>query len=1472
MAEEEEDQNSGWLEVKKKHRANSKLRTLSNPDGSVNKRHTLTPLSQSSQIYEAKNMQSICQVEAAKEAANIASHSNTSSADNPEVNKEVLIKKNIDAVRNIKWGDLDDVETYTISTSNANSKDKVENEDDAISWKPVSNGSSFDDEELVLEKLSIAVHNESSDDTLKEISKVPHEGLELKLVSSNDTVSIKQPDDTDDTKISDMTECKASHAIINNRSKDENHNVSGILESVESVTNTNVMPQVNKAARCLIDASVTNTGDISAEGGEFGDGNSEECKERFRERLWCFLFENLNRAVDELYLLCELECDKEQMNEAILVLEEAGSDFKELKGRMEHFENTKRGMPQSPKDGIPANVKTDHRRPHALSWEVRRMTTSSHRADILSSSLEAFQKIQLERASRHAARDTKVVNSSLANTQSNSGILVRASSKRREQNTNQEKQQRATISNQGNTITERPDGKDKVSVGNTPDKQLHAIVGGKRNSSSSDNEKEREKRSTATWKPMDAWKEQRNWEDILRSPMRSSTRASYAPGVARKGTERTRVLHDKLMSPEKKRKTALDLKKDAEEKHARAMRIRRQLENERIQRLQRTSDKLNRVNEWQAVRSLKLREGMHARHQRSESRHEAYLAQVVRRAGDESSKVNEVRFITSLNEENKKLILRQKLHDSEARRTEKLQVIKSKQKEDMAREEAVLGRRKLLEAEKLQRLAEIQRKKEEAQLRREEERRASSAAREAKTLEQLRKKEASARVQQEEAELLAQRLAERLRESEQRRKSYLEQIREKASMDFRDQSSVLMRRSFMKDGQNRSISANSVEDCTTSCISNAEESAKLVSTTQQQSLKRRTKKIRQRLMALKYEFNEPLVGTEHLGIGYRALVGTARAKVGRWLQELQRLRQARKEGAANIGLIVGEMVKFLDGKDPELHAARQAGLLDFISSALPASHTSKPEAYQVTMYLLRLLRIVLSMPQNRSYFLAQNLLPPMIPMLAASLENYIKIAASSSAGTSNIITSKTTENLDAIAEVLGGFLWTVTMILGHACSDDRQFQMQDGLLELIVSYQIIHRLRDLFALYDRPQIEGSPFPNSILLSLNFLAVLTSRQRTMFSIDWEACMSLATPENKVQQSTTQDDYLLDESNSLNREESTETVNCAETTITEVLHDGNKNSNGVCIEIKTIDEQLSLNKPVAFLLSAIAETGLVGLPSLLTAVLLQANNRLSSEQASYVLPSNFEEVATGVLKVLNNLALLDIVLLQRMLAKPDLKMELFHLMSFLLSYCTSKWKSTNDKNGLLLFESLLLLGCFALFCPGNQAVLHWGKSPTILHKVCDLPFVFFSDPELSPILASTLVAACYGSEQNRGLVLQELSVDMLLSLIKSCKKQSLPSQSNTPLHDSIQGGRKNQDEYSLKSSKKGIKIALGKGKANKGKTQRENRGLNKSCDECALKSNPNFMENSSTLMLHERFPSTFLDKAGEFFSSGSVNVQT
>lgn len=593
------------------------------------------------------------------------------------------------------------------------------------------------------------------------------------------------------------------------------------------------------------------------------------------------------------------------------------------------------------------------------------MTTSLHRAEVLASSLEAFKKIQKERNASYSTSQMAGVgpadyagpfvshdaHNSLNIRRDGGSDYVKSEKESREKKgaTNPTKGfstgerkiiERGKAYNVKSTHNTQASLKDSSVSNHTASKSFS--VGGKSRGSHessglnlpkrdrvlADNmsekaikshcqakvvcnvsDKDRERRDSTSWKSLDAWKEKRNWGDILSSPFRGSSRASYTPGMSRKSAERVRVLHDKLMSPDKRRKTALDMKKEAEEKHARALRIRSELETERVQKLQRTSEKLNRVNEWQADRSMKLREVMHARHQRSVSRHEAHLAQVVRKAGDESSKVNEVRFITSLNEENKKFVLRQKLHDSEIRRAEKLQVIKSKQKEDMAREEAVLERRRILEAEKLQRLAEIQRKKEEAQLRREEERKASSAAREAKAIEQQRKKVIRAKAQQEESELLAQKLAEKLAESEQRRKMYLEQIRERASMDFRDQSSPLMRRFHNKDNQGRSTSSSNVEDCQINIVS-VESSSALVSgnVTLQSSMKKRIKKIRQRLMALKHEFPDPLLNSESIGIGYRTTVGTARAKTGRWLQELQKLRQARK-GAGAIGLIITEIIK-----------------------------------------------------------------------------------------------------------------------------------------------------------------------------------------------------------------------------------------------------------------------------------------------------------------------------------------------------------------------------------------------------------------------------------------------------------------------------------------------------------------------------------------------------------------------------------
>lgn len=85
----------------------------------------------------------------------------------------------------------------------------------------------------------------------------------------------------------------------------------------------------------------------------------------------------MNRAIDELYFLCELESDVEQIKEALLVLDEAGVDFKDLKARVDGFDRVNKG-PGLPRPASAASTNSSistkgdlqQRRPHAIAWEV----------------------------------------------------------------------------------------------------------------------------------------------------------------------------------------------------------------------------------------------------------------------------------------------------------------------------------------------------------------------------------------------------------------------------------------------------------------------------------------------------------------------------------------------------------------------------------------------------------------------------------------------------------------------------------------------------------------------------------------------------------------------------------------------------------------------------------------------------------------------------------------------------------------------------------------------------------------------------------------------------------------------------------------------------------------------------------------------------------------------------------------------
>lgn len=173
-----------------------------------------------------------------------------------------------------------------------------------------------------------------------------------------------------------------------------------------------------------------------------------------------------------------------------------------------------------------------------------------------------------------------------------------------------------------------------------------------------------------------------------------------------------------------------------------------------------------------------------------------------------------------------------------------------------------------------------------------------------------------------------------------------------------------------------------------------------------------------------------------------------------------------------------------------------------------------------------------------------------------------------------------------------------------------------------------------------------------------------------------------------------------------------------------------------------------------------------------------------------------------KVLRNMAHLDLKRFQNTLAE-EYSMEFVHLLNHLLVSCgqnleisfstspsimsslthasearsdtedsalipnTTSFLSDqqeNNSNRLLLNEIILLIGYFTLRNAHNQSVLLWVKSPTILRRLCMLPFSYFHDHIHKHILIPTLICACFENVQNRDILENELNLEIVTKYLK------------------------------------------------------------------------------------------------------------
>uniref|UniRef100_A0A672SP22 S phase cyclin A-associated protein in the endoplasmic reticulum-like n=1 Tax=Sinocyclocheilus grahami TaxID=75366 RepID=A0A672SP22_SINGR len=141
-------------------------------------------------------------------------------------------------------------------------------------------------------------------------------------------------------------------------------------------------------------------------------------------------------------------------------------------------------------------------------------------------------------------------------------------------------------------------------------------------------------------------------------------------------------------------------------------------------------------------------------------------------------------------------------------------------------------------------------------------------------------------------------------------------------------------------------------------------------------------------------------------------------------------------------------------------------------------------------------------------------------------------------------------------------------------------------------------------------------------------------------------------------------------------------------------------------------------------------------------------------------NVIQVALQGLRFLNTFALLDLSAFQCVLGAEGLSLAFRHIASSLLWYCSQH--SSEE----LLHELIICVGYFTVNHPDNQVIVQSGRQPSVLQKLCQLPFQYFSHPRLIKVLFPSLICACYNNLQNKVILQQEMSCVLLATFIQDC----------------------------------------------------------------------------------------------------------
>ncbi|XP_014004070.2 S phase cyclin A-associated protein in the endoplasmic reticulum isoform X4 [Salmo salar] len=843
-------------------------------------------------------------------------------------------------------------------------------------------------------------------------------------------------------------------------------------------------------------------------------------------------------------------------------------------------------------------------------------------------------------------------------------------------------------------------------------------------------------------------------------------------------------MHEKLSSPSRKR-TIAESKKKHEEKQLKAQQLRDKLRDEKTHKLQKLLEREKEVRKWKEELLDQRRRMMEEKLLHAEFKRELQLQAIVKKAQEEEAKVNEIAFINTLEAQNKRHDVLAKLNEYEQRLNELQEERGRRQEEKQARDEAVQERKRALEAERQARVEELLMRRKEQEARIEQQKQEKERAREDAARERARDREerlaALSAAQQEAMEELQKKIQMKHDESSRRHMEQIEQRKEKAAelssgrhanTDYapkltpyerkkqcslcnvvittevhlyshtkgkrhqqavRDTSSIQGRELSDEEVEHLSLKKYIVDIVTDNTVSS--ESVK--DGEERQKARKKAKKLRTRMNSRAKEYETSMEAKTVPDSPYKA--------------KLQRL--------------VKDLVKQLQGQDSGQWAnTRVSGLdrtLGEISRILEKQNNEDQVAFQVGGGLSTLEQILQLVTANSTPTAVSRI--PIKSLCAAINTYYLACSRCHLNCTYVIFSNKIAFLMDLLLHQLTLFVPDEDKTIFGRSVNKQVFEgLTTGLLQ--TSATVLSLLRPYVpdcGRGDTPRIMSpdTKTKTSPIEPFNTRAQdLISYVVNMGLIDklYSCFLSVQGP---VDESPKMSAFLQQ--------------------ATALLHAMCK----LCFAVTGRSPSIFDNKRTdpTGLTALLQSTDLVGVVHTLYCILLHSSAlpepAAQGPQEPYA-PGVIQVALTG-LHFLNSFALLDLSAFQTVLGAEGLSLAFRHIVSSLLWYCSQH--SSEE----LLQEVIICVGYFTVNHPDNQVIVQSGRQPSVLQKLCQLPFQYFSHPRLIKVLFPTLISACFNNPQNKVILQQEMSCVLLATFI-----QDGASSENHPDNRMQQGDRVSQ----------------------------------------------------------------------------------